>query len=64
MTAESTRRLRCRFCDWSIPSFITKKDGSIASGMQKLIDHVHDQHEDEMEKEETLLSDYMRGREQ
>ena len=42
--APGERRLICRFCDWSTPTWTRFKNGRNLSGFSRLKDHIEDKH--------------------
>lgn len=44
---DERRRVKCRFCSWSAPAWVTLKSGKRRSGMQRLLNHVEDYHDRE-----------------
>lgn len=52
--------LRCRFCDYVVPKWHTRKDGGKRSGWPKLMAHIEEQHPDDAETiSDTLGTTYL-----
>lgn len=42
--------IKCRFCSWQTPSWVTTKKGKRVSGYPTLVKHVYIEHPEEYEK--------------
>jgi len=43
-------RLKCRFCEFSVPKWSQKRGGKPSSGMNRLLSHIQDDHPEEAAK--------------
>ena len=43
-------RIKCRFCDWSIPKWTTNKKGNRIEGYGKLLRHIEFNHPEQLER--------------
>ena len=42
------RTIKCRFCDWEIPAFRRRKDGTVINNYSRLVEHCIMHHEEEV----------------
>ena len=47
--------IKCRFCDFTVMKFRTRKDGKVTSGWPRLFAHVEENHPDAAETMEDQL---------
>jgi hypothetical protein len=50
MTTSTKQRIKCRFCDYSLPAYWKTKDGTLRNWSRRMQEHIMDCHPVELEE--------------